>query len=587
MGNVCCNYDKIDPAPKGDRPGFPNRLQPEAESLAKKEVVDPHNVSVLDQIGRVAIEALLKEAEEALAADPVPNPKNALVTEKFKLFNSDYNFWANFSDLQGGNKLHHYSHRLDYPFTPELYFLFSLQQSLESFSKIDDSLEQLEILNFQADGDLVIKITRTRTKKILVIEPRSFVVLSVVKRVSKDRIIEAQRSVQLTGLAEQEPWKSILAQQVNLAEFKLGANLVEFDGTNTILRSKADVDILSSTGPTILKMALKGKFSRYYKNLVREALWFITRSNPAQYRNFIWFTNAPEEFTRILEENRAIVAQKNPNLTELDQSEKDEVTNSIRSHSSNSRKGSEYQEKSDSLIVPKESQERRTSQPVPVIHHIDVTAESPHLQPVNPNTIRVEGRTDSTSFELKAEDISPPKAMEGIQEPAKLVVPVSVKVTDMSPQASPRNSGMEGKKPIEVLDTSHALLTTTPASWDKPLEANVAHTQAPDNEGQLAQLTPVPLPDTNEAPQLNIPTLEQAKEFSETQTYDTATPIYSTNTIATPAETQSLDTPASTQWTINSGTTQPEEPEAPADEKADTPPTQGGDKKKKKKKKGN
>lgn len=499
MGNVCCNYGDLGLGPKGDRPEALNRLQPDAVGAgvkAPEAMIDPRSVSLFDQMGRVALEALVRQGEDFVNNDEVHrNAKNRLVTEKFKLFGSDYSFWADFQDLPSKNKLHCYFHQLEYPFTPELYFLFSLQHTLDSFGRVDDSLDELEVLNFQVQDDMLVKLVRTRTKKIMVIEPRSFLVLSVVKRLSKDKVIEVQKSVQLTTLSAQEPWQRILSEQFNLAELKMSACVVERVEGKTVMRNKSEVDILSSTGPIILKMALKGKFSRMYKNSVKEALRFVLRTGEADFRNLLWFTNAPDELKRILSENKTLAAEANLNMAELDNSEKEEVTSGIRSHSNAGEKEEGAVAPQDSLEVrPETVGERRVSQPIQPAK--EVTGKD--------QVVLVEGRTDSPTLEVRPEDLSPPKNITQALEPAKLIVPTEVKATELSPAPETTTQATEAqpvpeKKEMDFLEASKVDTTATQTS------------QAPTTDTHTPEPVPVLSEDTKDTKPAHVSTLEPAK----------------------------------------------------------------------------
>ena len=80
----------------------------------------------------------LREAKQAIRCNWPLAPEFKLVETNFKLMKTKYSFNADFTELASGNKLHEYSHTLDYLFTPAMYLLFFLQQTLETFNKIED-----------------------------------------------------------------------------------------------------------------------------------------------------------------------------------------------------------------------------------------------------------------------------------------------------------------------------------------------------------------------------------------------------------------------------------------------------------------
>lgn len=413
MGNVCCSYNKLDfPDAEGKGRGT-NRITPEKDLLSSSgsEVMDPSAVSVIAQLGKPALEEIIKQAQDTIANRELCTPKTRLINERHKMFDNEYTFWADFSELPSGNRKHMYRHQLEYPFTPELFFLYSLQQNLESFSKVDDSLDQMEVLNYAALDDIFVMVTKTKTKKILVVEPRSFLVLRVIKRISPTHFIEAQKSVQITGLKDQEPWASLISKQQNLGEIEIAGSEVKTEDGKTLVRTLANVDVLSSTGPMILKPILKGKFSRYHKNTVKEALRFAFKTKEGEFKDLKWFTNDPAELTRILEENRRLTREKRPNLNDLDKEEASDLYRLMNDSSAGTDKEKQPLTGDDSLHV----------------HNSGVAAER------------------------KPSDAKPPsrKASE-----VKLEAPIMV--------------------PAKVEDHVHALPQAVPEEKDKPVEVQVA-----------------------------------------------------------------------------------------------------------------
>lgn len=576
MGNVCCNYDKVDfPAAAGEGT---HRIAPEKELLSSSssEMQDPREVNVLGQLGRSAIEDLIRQAQEALRDDGVRIPKNRLVNERFKLFDNEYTFWADFLDLPSGNKKHCYHHLLEYPFTPEMFFLFSLQQTLESFSKVDDSLDQLELLNFAALDDLIITVIKTKTKKILVVEPRSFLVLRVIKRVSPTHFIEAQKSVQLTGLKDQEPWKALLSKQQNLGEIEISAAEVKLDGGKVTAKSLNYVDVLSSTGPMILRPVLKGKFSRYHKNVVKETLKFLMRTKEADYRSLRWFTNDSAELGRIFAENRRIVAEKRPNLNDLEKSEADEVLRMVGELSAAGQ--------NDKLAVTGEESLQVHKSGVAVEKKVSGEAFK-ELKAEPKEELKVEEKPASRkASELKAE----PKVEEK---------PASRKASELKPEDKPASRKQSEKREEEVKPAPIIAegLKKSEVSIDVPInvEDHVKALPEPVHEvhakpivvGHVAPANDVPpLPDHPREPEATHepvhaePAKEEAKPNLDQSNLTAATNATESQPIPHPEAHPDANAEA------NDGEG---EGEGDADAKADDPAPQQGEKKKKKKKKNN
>lgn len=90
-------------------------------------------------------------------------------------------FWAQLTSIPESNNLvHHYLVECDMPFSPELIYLFILNINQESFKKLDDSIDEYALLNYQVTENKIVLLTATKTKKILMVQPKFFLVLRVI-----------------------------------------------------------------------------------------------------------------------------------------------------------------------------------------------------------------------------------------------------------------------------------------------------------------------------------------------------------------------------------------------------------------------
>ena len=130
MGNYCYPSHEVDLGSSIKKPSF-KRIKSESDlfessnTLNKKKSFQIDEIQTINLIGEIQIHQFLQEAKFAIELDPIRNIKFRLVNEKFKLMGNEYSFYADFSDLPSGNKLHRYSHQLEYPFTPAMYFLLT------------------------------------------------------------------------------------------------------------------------------------------------------------------------------------------------------------------------------------------------------------------------------------------------------------------------------------------------------------------------------------------------------------------------------------------------------------------------------
>jgi hypothetical protein len=195
--------------------------------------------------------------------------------------------------------------------------MYALQQSLESYSKIDDSLEEMELLQFAANDDTIVFVVQTKTKKIMLIDPKSFLVVRMIKKISKNEFIECQKSLNLTDLIHESYYADKLESLKNVAEMHLGANWIKSENGVTTEKVLTKVDILSSTSGMVIKPFLKKKFSQVYKNRTREIVRFILDTKPEDYVNLKWFTNDEARIDEIFQESRTILKHLKLHLSYL------------------------------------------------------------------------------------------------------------------------------------------------------------------------------------------------------------------------------------------------------------------------------
>ena len=82
--------------------------------------------------------------------------------------------------------MHYHLSEVEMPFTPDLYNLFQINLNEEVFQRMDNSIESYKIKNFSIDNEYSVQILLTKTKKVLVIQPRYFLIVKVIKRNGKN-----------------------------------------------------------------------------------------------------------------------------------------------------------------------------------------------------------------------------------------------------------------------------------------------------------------------------------------------------------------------------------------------------------------
>ena len=280
MGINCCKYPASELAteqrgsakqhPPPDHKILTNSKISDSESLDQQSSVLLFNIFGEDQIKQ-----MLDEAERLLAAPAIRTPNNLLLEEKLKLYQNQVNIWFQMSDLPSGNKLHHYYSETECPLPAEAYYLFQLNLNNKRMTELDSNINSFELISYAVKEDTIITVTRTTTTKILMIEPKTFFVVRIVRRIDKDTFIEVQHSVELTPLINNKFFKDYLDGLKNVAQVHINAVKYQTRGGKLFSHSYNKVDLLSGIGPMIIKSGAKGRLRTFQNNLQKRATQFI------------------------------------------------------------------------------------------------------------------------------------------------------------------------------------------------------------------------------------------------------------------------------------------------------------------------
>lgn len=270
-------------------------------------------------ISLMGIENITKFIKEDIEESKKPSNRNdsaKILDVIIEPFHSNYRMWVTITPLENGDNLHNYSHMLEYPFTPDLFYLFSLQEKLTGFRARDDSVDFFEIIYEEITEEYILTVTKTITKKILIIKPRTFFVVRVLRRVGKNECQECTRSVELTELKKLPIIIQMMTQATNVGRVLNGdSNFVE-DDDRYVFNTFTKTDILSSVGLGVVKVTLKKKFSVYFTNWLKEQLDFLLK-----YKNrkeLIWFKGKESEIDEIFNDNFKRLNALKRNLSGID-----------------------------------------------------------------------------------------------------------------------------------------------------------------------------------------------------------------------------------------------------------------------------
>ena len=299
MGGICCSGAReIQPASNVEKTKHPFPKVTEKP----KDTIKKCGNWLFDIIGLENTNRFLAEDLEELSDLSYKADNAKLIDQKLDFFQINYRFWINLKDSDDQKtKIHYYTHQVEWPFTPAYHFLFELQEKLTGFSKTDDSVEEFEILNIEKFKNTIIVVSRMKTKKVLTVNPKQFLLVRIIRRVGKNSFKSCTRSVQLTELVNLDKFKELIeAEKENAIIYNAGTSFVDDDG-RFVLSMFSKVDLQSSIGLGMIKPALKKKFPNIYNEQSIKMLKFLLKNHDLS--QFVWFSDDQKELREIINQN--------------------------------------------------------------------------------------------------------------------------------------------------------------------------------------------------------------------------------------------------------------------------------------------
>jgi hypothetical protein len=263
------------------------------------------------------VESNLEKAKSFLENPVIDRPEHLLIDDKLKFLASPLRFWALLSELPSGNKLHEYYSQLRIPLTPEYIALFGMNITQTTIKKIDDSIDSFEVVDYSLESDRALFVIKTTTKKILVVSPKSFLILRSVKRLDNGDFIEYQKSVELTSLYSDEIFKNEVAKLKNAGQIHFGAESLEFNGADTLKKTFTTIDVNSGVGLLLIKSMMRTRFRIYNENLFRQMVEYLVKTN--EFNDLMWFPQDKENrINQIFQQNLILLKESGFALDFLD-----------------------------------------------------------------------------------------------------------------------------------------------------------------------------------------------------------------------------------------------------------------------------
>lgn len=208
-------------------------------------------------------------------------------------------------DFPVGNDFHRKS-RLKFEKSPEgyniqyyeIHDIFSVSSELALYfdinaPAIDTNLEFNKNLHFETTGDSIILLNHSRTKKMMMVQPRDYISIRVISRLSKNHFIDITQSVEVLGF-EDQPEVSSYVQQAGENLCSAYYIAIEWKGNQSLCvkHSAVKTDPKSSVGLTIFKTFAASHFKKMAQLTHPAVLAFYKEGGVAEGMksgDIIWF----------------------------------------------------------------------------------------------------------------------------------------------------------------------------------------------------------------------------------------------------------------------------------------------------------
>ena len=288
---VCCSYESYT-----ERPAEVAVLRGD-DAASSDPFTDQSLISSLCS----ELEARASESAKLVRAHPLATKEREILNESPEFSARAMQIYAEFAPFNDGYKLQKYHYSIPFPFTPELYFLLQANMTEEILKEIDDNIDRYSRVGGAERASQLLSVTLTKSKKILIIEGRSFVVLKNIRRDKDGQLSEFMQSVSHCSLGETPLFRDLQSEQNNLGSIEEGGAVVLPDGDAFVIKSYNYVNPLSGVGIVMVKPVIKKSIKAHFSKLV--ALLAKKLMTDEKLSGFKWFNNDEEEIKRIYVDN--------------------------------------------------------------------------------------------------------------------------------------------------------------------------------------------------------------------------------------------------------------------------------------------
>ena len=303
MGNFC-SYESYTDQNRG------HGLEERARALSGGSGVVADPFSNPEAINRLSAEISerFSASREKLARHPLEIKEKEILKEAMEYSSQPMQIFAEFEADTDGNKLQKYFFTLPFPFAPEAFHLFGANLTEEKLKQVDENIDSFSQLNRVNTGSEILSVAATRSKKIMVIEGRTFVFVKSLRRDQEGQLSEFVQSVSLSSVGEFPSIKAFLSTQSNVGTIREGATIIVPLGSAFQLRGYNHVNPLSGVGLLIVKPMVKKTLKTHFNKMVSAIADLLMTHEDLS--GLFWLTSDVNEIARIFDEN--LKRMKNP-----------------------------------------------------------------------------------------------------------------------------------------------------------------------------------------------------------------------------------------------------------------------------------
>lgn len=169
---------------------------------------------------------------------------------------------------------------------------------------IDSNLDQYTVFHSETTPSSILIYYLSKSKRIMMLQPRTYLVIRYIQKVSATSYIEVQQSAELMGLDSQEINEHILSNASTLASLMIFSAKAESKGSVSLRTTAVISDPKSSMGLTIAKPFLNTNNKKYSTNLMFELGEFYRLRKFEDGRKVVWFDGDYDGLVKRFEEQK-------------------------------------------------------------------------------------------------------------------------------------------------------------------------------------------------------------------------------------------------------------------------------------------